>query len=250
MGNPYRHPETGKMISKAEWLALTAGQPKAAQREPEQEPEFRYHDRGDGTFVAELTAEEHAAILERRRKADPFNQLPHALTDEGRAKIEAEKRAKGLISDGPRVEVTRDAHDNMMAKRVAATSGEIPEWEFPEVEQEMLQKYAEPGYRHRLLSPTVIRKRGMRKWDPVKDPETGDAVKFGNMTLARMPEGLAQARERAYQARAKEQVQEVVGAQVEAMRAVAATDPSAKVSPLDIGAKVKGDLVGMEVNRD
>ena len=247
MANPYKHPDTGKMMKKAAYLALMAERNGESPRRAAASPEtpLRSHEKDDGGFIAELSPEEHAELLERRRRADPFNQLPRAMTDEGRAQIEAEKRAKGLISDGPRVEVTRDAHDNVMDKRIAATSGKLPEWEFPEVEREILEKYAEPGYRHRLLSPTHITKRGMRRFETVKD-ENGDVVKFGRMVLGRMPEPLAQARDRAIRTRSAEQMGSVVAGQVDALKAVEDRDPSAGVRALAPGTRVKGDTVGMQ----
>ena len=88
---------------------------------------------------------------------------------------------------GPSVTVTTAAED----QPVIAYS-EQP-WTATDPMKAVVDKVREPGKAYRLLSDTVVSKKGMRDWVYTRDKE-GNAVKCGELQLAEMPQHRADAR--------------------------------------------------------
>lgn len=120
--------------------------------------------------------------------------IPHRYTDEG---IEEENR-KPNKSD-LRVEVT-DGFDMAIRAREAAAKDLIEPWSAPDPLQEAVSKVADqrPDMTYRALSENVIRRRGMRGWEPCRDAR-GETIRMAGMVLGRMPKDLARKRNEHYQ---------------------------------------------------
>ena len=112
--------------------------------------------------------------------------IPYAATDQGILNTEATR--------GPRAytEVVRDAYDKQTDRR----NSEV--WESEDPMRELVDSVRVPGMGYRFLSPKVIVKRGMRKYEPVRD-EKGEEVKLGNMILGMMPIEKQEQRAKYYQ---------------------------------------------------
>ena len=133
--------------------------------------------------------------------------LARANTDEGIAERQEKLRAEGRLGDG-RVKVTADAWDKTITARQDACNGDLEPWEAPDPMREQVDRVREPGMAYRFLSERVIQHRGMRKWHPVTD-EKGNHVKVGNQFLAKMPEELAEKRNRYYRDKSSNRVRTI-----------------------------------------
>ena len=115
------------------------------------------------------------------------HQLPYKYTDQGAAEANAGKTPPSGVS------VLRDSWDAMLDAR-----GNLEPWETTDPLVEGLNRVKEPGFAYKYLSPTVIDKKGMRRYEPALDKE-GQQVKVGKMILGRMPEELRDRRNAHYQ---------------------------------------------------
>lgn len=118
------------------------------------------------------------------------NMITFAMTDEGIAEANGRKvDSQGRTHSGARV-LMNEGFDQAIEKRKRATEA----WMGGDPLAEAADKYRTPGMRMRGLGPNVIGKKGMRGWETVKDPKTGDVVKIGHMILGQMPEEDAEIR--------------------------------------------------------
>lgn len=170
--------------------------------------------------------------------------VPFASTDQGRWEACVGKERP----TGPRVSVVRDAWDSMIEER------RDQPWAASDPLKEAVARYGERGMRNRALSPAVIEQRGMRGWEPVVK-ENGDPVKIGNLILARMPERVAEQRNKHYRDLGNEQLRSAEeNLTIDQERAI--RDAGAKgrgISPLRPGSSLtdsrnpeRGAVVGVE----
>lgn len=165
-----------------------------------------------------VAAEALADALEGQLQPD--SRLPHRYTDEGIAEHDAEVLSSGKAAKGGRISV-RDGVDLQIDARQAACDDKIPDWEAPDPLSESAALHARPGMRQRFLSDRVIKRRGKRHWEPVKD-EKGDLVKVGDVFLAEMPEERAAATRRHYQDESTLLVKDIQESHDEKVRKVSA----------------------------
>ncbi|MBM3744174.1 MAG: hypothetical protein FJW34_00080 [Acidobacteria bacterium] len=119
--------------------------------------------------------------------------IPHRYTDQGIDEFNAA---------APRSQVrvrVKDGFDRAIEAREAAANDLIEPWSTPDPLQEAIDKVADqrPDMQYRALSDNVVKRRGMRGWDPAKD-KRGETIKMAGMTLARMPKKLAEKRNAYY----------------------------------------------------
>jgi hypothetical protein len=137
------------------------------------------------------------------------NLITYSMTDQGIAEANASKLdSKGRPHSGVQV-LINEGFDQQIRRRAAAE--DIEDSEDPLLDAR--NKYNQPGFRYRGLSPTVIRKKGMRNWEAVMDSR-GEPVTAGNLILAKMPIERAEKRNKKYRdegnsaaANAREQLQ-------------------------------------------
>ncbi len=116
------------------------------------------------------------------------------MTDEGIAEKNARRvDSQGRPHSGVQV-LVNEGFDQMILKRSKA---EEP-WETADPLLDAVNEHRKPGFRYRGLSPTVIRKRGMRGWEAEIDPKTGEPVTSGNLIVAKMPIERAERRNKKY----------------------------------------------------
>jgi len=129
--------------------------------------------------------------------------IPHRLTDEGIDEENAKPHKKGH-----RVSV-RDGFARQIEAREAAAKDLIEPWSAPDPIAEAVARDGDPrpDMTHKLLSDTVVKRRGMRGFEPCRD-EQGELIKVGGMTLARMPKALAKRRNEHYREEGNAQLRE------------------------------------------
>jgi hypothetical protein len=124
------------------------------------------------------------------------------ITDEG---IAANNEGKQEV----RASVIRDPLQKSLEKRKDDVLDRGMEtWEAENPMREQIEQYGKPGFRTRYLSDATVQKRGRRKWEPVIN-EKGDPVRLGGMVMAQMPEGRADARNKAVRAAGNERLKQV-----------------------------------------
>lgn len=155
--------------------------------------------------LARKLAAAEATIAELRAAPQPDPRLPHRYTDAGIAEHNEQLRAAGKLNEGPRVTMKADAWDRQLEARNDACDGKLNPWEAPDPLAETVALHAQPGMRYRFLSERVIKRRGMRHWEPVLDAN-GQMIKVGDVFLARMPEERAISRNNHYQRESSELV--------------------------------------------
>jgi hypothetical protein len=104
----------------------------------------------------------------------------------------------------PRVEFVRDAWDQSVARM------EDDQYLLTDPFSDVVNplKAANPDQDFRLLSDTVVKRRGMRGWQPVRDDKTGDPVRVGGMVVGSMPKPVTERRRARNRALAEEAVEE------------------------------------------
>jgi len=123
---------------------------------------------------------------------DQIALFSYHITDEGIAERNAGK------SD-LRASVTKDPLAKAMEQRTDDVKVRGMEtWEAKDPMKELVDQHIQPGMKARFLSDSVVSKKGMRGFEPVRDEE-GKLVKLGGMTLAQMPIEKAAARNRHFQ---------------------------------------------------
>ncbi|NWG75088.1 MAG: hypothetical protein HXY24_10860 [Rubrivivax sp.] len=153
--------------------------------------------------------------------------IPHRYTDDGIEEENAKPHKKG---SGVRV---KDRFEMAIEAREAAAQGLIEPWSTPDPLQEAVNKVADkrPDMTYRALSDNVVRRRGMRGWEPAKD-ERGETIRMAGMALARMPKQLAQRRRRHYQEIGNAQLREAESALQEQQERAIRDARAVGVSPL------------------
>lgn len=153
--------------------------------------------------------------------------IPHRLTDQGIDEFNAAKPRSRV-----RVRVT-DRFDMTIQAREAAAKDLIEPWSTPDPLQEAVDKVADkrPDMQYRALSDNVIKRRGMRGWEPCKD-KRGETVKMAGMTLGRMPKELAQKRRDHYRAIGNDALSQAQEALQEQQEKVIRDAKAVGVSPL------------------
>ena len=153
--------------------------------------------------------------------------VPYAMTDQGVA-----ERDRG--DDGyPRVEFTADAHDKMLTQRMDATEP----WESPDPMKDAVEAHREPGKAYKFLSPRTIKRRGMRRYVPVKNKK-GDTVKFGNMILGKIPVEARDQRNRHYQEESEQKLRDVHENLIEKQERMIHDSGARGVAPLRMNERV------------
>jgi hypothetical protein len=114
--------------------------------------------------------------------------IPFDHTDQGIAAKQNNGKPRAMV------EFTRDAWDKKMDQRAGASEP----WESEDPLQEAVDKVKQPGMAYRFLSPRVISKRGLRKYELVTDRK-GNEIKVANMVLGTMPIELQNKRAKHYQ---------------------------------------------------
>lgn len=166
----------------------------------------------------------HVVYARAVMAATPDPRLPRRYTDEGIAEARQKAIDEGRPLPTPGLQVGESEHDKAIQARVDANNDKLPEWEAPEPDVDLVDRFRKPGFRYRLLSPGVIEKRGLRRWNPVIDPETGSPAKYGAMILGEMPEDLAKARDRHMQQKAAAELQDIEDAQTEQIERLGGAD--------------------------
>jgi hypothetical protein len=119
--------------------------------------------------------------------------IPWAQTDQGRA-----KNNEGKVA--PIVTMVRDEWANKMEGRA-----NLEPWESSRPFEEAVDRVREPGYTYRMLSPTVIDKKGMRGWEPA-ETRKGERPTVSRMIIGRMPIERAEKRNQHYRDEANEEL--------------------------------------------
>lgn len=119
---------------------------------------------------------------------------------------------------------------------------------YPDLKAELVEKYVKPGQRARFLSDPVMKIKGKRGFEFVKDEE-GHDVKLGTSTLAVIPEGEARRRERRLQDLNRsietDHAEKFVEEQERFIRDSGATE----VRPLRPGETIRGQYTTVEDRR-
>jgi hypothetical protein len=149
---------------------------------------------GAGSFVSPSPA----ASLTINGKPIPA-EFAHAIafqyTDQG---IEEANRGR-VLEKGAGVTVIRaEGFDADMEHRRDAGDGKIDIFTAPDPLKEAIDKVREPGFKYKALSPKVIERRGLRGFEVCRDPKTGQAVTMANMVVGRMPNAVADQRNKHY----------------------------------------------------
>lgn len=136
-----------------------------------------------------VQAEAIVATAERTVNGIPVSSLPievqnvigYAMTDQGIAERNAKRvDSKGVPHSGIQV-LVNEGFDQQILRRSKA---EEP-WETADPLLDAVNRLRKPGMKYRGLSPTVIRKKGMRGWEAQTDAD--GVVTVGNMIVAAMP---------------------------------------------------------------
>jgi hypothetical protein len=146
--------------------------------------------------VEQVQPEEEQIVLTVNGNPIPeafAHAIPFAHTDQGIAERQNNGKPRAMV------EFTRDAWDKKMDQRAAATEP----WEAEDPLLEAVDAVKQPGMAYRFLSPRVISKRGMRKYEVVTDGK-GNEIKVGNMVLGTMPEDMQARRAKHYQDKGNE----------------------------------------------
>lgn len=177
--------------------------------------------------------------------------IPYAVTDQGKAEAEQKIEENGGRSKveflGRRVELPGGHNErgeyvpsqtlNVDGTRAGADlqqfadrakAGFIDEWDTGPAGAmvEARDRYVKPGFVARFLSPNVMRLKGQRGYEIVKD-EKGNDVKIDSMVLAQMPIETAQRKRSYLNDKSKEQMvrtQEQVLAQSDQVASQSRTD--------------------------
>jgi hypothetical protein len=120
--------------------------------------------------------------------------VPYANTDQGIA----ERKAK-RTHEPSGITFGRDPVDKKLDR--------MADFDDYDPYKELSQRHAKPGMVHRMLSPTVIKRKGMRGWQPVKE-EDGQPAKHGDMILAEVPAKEKARRDRRLELLNRESLQE------------------------------------------
>lgn len=151
--------------------------------------------------------------------AEFAHAVPFANTDQGR-KLMAEG---GVIADqeGSRVQVTAAAEDKARVGRArgdrsapkidprikglqfdqaiaARRSDNLQPWQTPDPMADLTDEHLPDGFKARFLSDKVIKRRGMRGFQPVIDEKTGQPVRMADMIMGAMPADMASQRNEHY----------------------------------------------------
>jgi len=168
-------------------------------------------------------------------KALPAGQehlIPGRITDQG-----IERRNRELKAEHGTAKVT-DRLDNQIDAYQAAADGKLEVWNAQNPLTEAVARVAKPGFRNRMLSPTVIEKRGMRGWEIAHDKQ-GREVKVGRLIAAEMPEAAGRERDAHYQNEGNEALRDAQETyQVQQERAIA-DGKSVGLAPLRPGEIVR-----------
>lgn len=121
--------------------------------------------------------------------------VPYAATDQGRAEVEAARVAAGKPEPSG-VRITRSEFDGACERFGDAHPNN---WTVQDPLTETATPHKRPGRAYRFLDEKYIEKAGMRNWEFVRDPTSGDVVKNGGMMLAEMPIERKLAREKHYE---------------------------------------------------
>jgi hypothetical protein len=162
---------------------------------------------------------EYHKILSRHAGDDSMRlPLGNVATDETDKQI---KRLDDFLEDG--------ANDPLLA---------------PNPMQRVIDEHGEPGFAYKFLSPDVSKRLGLRGYEVVKDKD-GNPVKLADLTLAKIPERIAQARQ---QKDAQESEQRIKETQDQYADSVARVQRDAK----DLGLRVltPGEMAGEYVNTE
>jgi hypothetical protein len=110
--------------------------------------------------------------------------------------------------------------------------------------EEVVSRYAEPGFAYGFLSDPATRVLGRRNYEVVKD-ERGDPVKLGTLTLGRIPERLKDARRRKQEAESSERVAELANEYAQSVNRL-------KRDAKDMGLRVleAGEMTGEFTNTE
>lgn len=131
-----------------------------------------------------------------------IHAVPFELTDQGKQQLNQAR------DNGPSVQV-RDRFDKQIDARADAGEGKLDPWMSPDPAKEAIERVAEPGFRHRLLSKDAIDRRGLRGWEIVQDPENGGPATMGDrMLIGRMPEEVADRRNQHYRGQGNDAVRQ------------------------------------------
>lgn len=136
-----------------------------------------------------------------KKAPDPMAKLAlgSRYSEDGIKRRNANLRKRGRLADpGTTVKIVRDEFDGAIQARMDAADGKIEPWLSPDPLKDAVARVPNPNMRRRLLSARVIKRRGMRGWEPVKDKK-GDLVKVGDMFLGEMPMERAVKRNAHYQ---------------------------------------------------
>lgn len=129
-----------------------------------------------------------AGVLVSDLPLEMQGRLLYQQTDEGIAEYN-----EGKVDVAARV--TQDSFTKTMAHRKDAVKDQgMDIADAPNPMKEMADQHVPKGMRARFLSPSVVNRRGMRGFEAVRDPKTGDPVKVRDMVLAQMPEEKADRR--------------------------------------------------------
>lgn len=155
--------------------------------------------------------------------------------------LDAARKAAGY----PKVEVTRDN----TARRPETGEGldkVMEAWEDPNFDplgltdpmQALKKRFQRPGMALKLLSDSVCNHLGTRSYRRIIDPDTGDVVRMGKLTLGEIPEHFAAARRKQPILEAAEQI-----GQIEAMQTELVAKASREVGGSGLSAVRAGDTV-------
>lgn len=149
-----------------------------------------------------VRAETIVATAERTVGGIPISSLPlhvqnligYDMTDQGIEEKNAKRvDSKGRPHSGIQV-IVNEGFDQQILQRSMAQEP----WETADPLLDAVNAVKVPGFRYRGLSPTVIQKKGMRGWEPVKDAQTGEVVRVGKLVVGRMPIARAETRNKKY----------------------------------------------------
>jgi hypothetical protein len=146
---------------------------------------------------------------------------------------------------GAKVEVT-DRFDMQLDAREAAGRGSIEPWDAPEPLKEASDSIPRPGFVRRFLSEMVMKRRGKRGFEVVKD-ERGDPVKVADMVMAEMPISKAERRNEHYREEGNRAIREAEAHAREQQEKLIRDGNVVGVQPLKPGETVRDSADGSRV---
>ena len=157
------------------------------------------------------------------------HQVPYNLTDQGIADANAAPQKVARVS-----RVVRDAAFERKLERMQREV-EIGADPFAEVIEDLRTEtdthIADTDHQFRFLSDRVVKRRGMRNWNVVKD-DKGDPIKVADLTLAAMPKEIAELRTEKYRQAGVERFENARATLVASQERLIAESGASGLSPL------------------